>query len=452
MKRVFVLFATFLISSALVLARADVERGAPLPRKGAFGAQLAPLSQDEAKKHGPGVKIVRALPELTAAKLGLTEGDIVTSVAGQPVATPGALGLAIRDAKAGDPLSVEFLRGEKKQTAKANLVERPKQKPDGFEVVYDQVLSKGKRIRVIGTHPAGTGKYPTVFLIGGIGAYSVDGDFGGVAYGNIMGPIAKAGYATIRIDKPGQGDSEGPIYTELSFLTELDAYLQAIRLAKTLPFVDPNRIVIFGHSMGGCFGPLVGKEEKIAGVIASGTLTRTWGEYMLENTRRQSLLAGASFAQVDTELKSLAAINHYLFSEGLTPDEIAKKRPDLAGAVAAVSPDRKTYSGVGIPFFKELADQNLAEAWAKTDAKVLTLWGANEFISGRSDHELIVTIVNKERPGTATFQVVPDSDHGFFKTSSQEDSFRQWGKGAPFNPNVVDIVLAWLKTTIGDKP
>lgn len=451
MKRV-PLLSSLALTLLLPAIGADVERGAPLPRKGVFGAQLAPLSADEAKKFGQGVKVVRILPDLTAVKLGLAEGDVVTALAGKPVAAPAAISAALRDAKAGEPIEIEFVRGDKKQKAKAGLVERPRQKSDGFEVVYDQVMSKGKRIRVIATHPSSPGKYPAVFLVGGIGAYSVDGDFPGVAYGNIMGPIAKAGYATIRIDKPGQGDSEGPAYTELTFLTELDAYLQAIRLAKTLPFVDPNRIVIFGHSMGGSFGPLIAKEEKVAGVIASGTLTKTWTEYMLENTRRQSLLAGASYGQVDAELKNLAAVDHYLFYEGLTPEQIAAKRPELAASVRAMIPDGKTYSGVGIPFFKELSEQNLAEAWSKTDAKVLALWGANEFISGRGDHELIVTIVNKERPGTATFQVVPDSDHGFFKTASQEDSFRQWGKGAPFNPNIVDIVLAWLRTTVGDKP
>lgn len=430
---------------------AQVERGDPLPRKGVFGAQLAPLTPDEAKAAGveAGVKVVRVLPGLTAEALKLQEGDVVVQIAGKPVAGAAAIGTAVRALMAGKPLEIEYYRGGRRAKATAPLAERPRQKPDGFEVHYDQFVSQGKRIRLIATHPKAPGRHPTVFLIGGIGAYSVDGDFGGVLYGNVLAPIANDGYATIRIDKPGQGDSEGPVYTELGFGVELDAYRQGIRLAKTLPFVDPDRIAILGHSMGGAFGPLAASTERVAGVIAAGTMSKTWTEYMLENSRRQAFLGGAQAADVDAQMKRLAQVCYWLFEKGVSIEEAKKQAPDLAGAIAELSPDGKTFSGVGLPFFQELARANLAEAWSKVDAKVLTLWGENEFISTRADHEYIAEWVNARRPGTAEFQVIPQSDHGFFKTTSTKDSAAKWGRpGAEFNPNVVDILKAWLGKTL----
>lgn len=448
---------TLLIPALVILALpafAQVERGAPLPRKPSFGAQIGPLSEDEAKAAGlpatGGAKIMRLLPGQTAEAVGLKVGDILVSIEGKKLETRALLTPTLNAIGASKPVQFEVLRDGKVIPVKGTLRERPKQKEDGFKVVYDQVLSKGKRIRVIATHPEGKGPFPTVFLIGGIGAYSVDGDWEGVAYGTTMGPISKAGYATVRIDKPGQGDSEGPAYTELLFDDELDAYLQSLRLAKTLPFVDKEKIAIFGHSMGGAFGPILAAQEPVKAIAVNGTVTKTWVEYQLENTRRQSLLAGGDPVALDGEMKTLAAVSHYLFNEGLSPKETKEKHPHLAAAVDAMTPDGKTMSGVGLPFFQQLAKKNLVEAWCKTDAKVLALWGENEFISTKWDHEFLADILNARKPGQAEFKILPQSDHGFKKTTSVKDSFQRWGQpGGEFNPNVVETLKEWFAKVLG---
>lgn len=433
------------------LAVAQVDRGAPLPRKVALGAQLADATPEEAKSAGVdrAVKIAGVLPGLTAEGMALKAGDLIVEFAGQRVATRGSLVGLVRTFEPGKKVTAKVMRDGKVVTLEGTSIGRPKQKEDGFKVVYDQVVSQGKRIRVIATHPDGTGPFPTIMLIGGIGAYSVDGDFPSVLYGNVMGPLAKAGFATVRIDKPGQGDSEGPPYPELLFDVELDAYVQALRLAKTLPFVDKSRIALFGHSMGGCFAPLVAADEPVAGVAVSGTLSKTWYEYWLENTRRQSLLAGASAADVDDEIRRLAPVTHHLFSQGLSIAEIVEKFPQDKGMAQAMSPDGKTLSGVGIPFFQQLANKNLPRAWSKTQSKVLVVYCANDFLSGQADHEFIAELVNKERPGTAQFKLLPDSDHGFNQTSSMKDSMDRWGRpGAAFNPSIVDTLRAWLADSL----
>jgi pimeloyl-ACP methyl ester carboxylesterase len=282
-------------------------------------------------------------------------------------------------------------------------------------------------------------------MIGGIGAYSIDGDFATAPYGTTLGPIAKGRFATVRIDKPGQGDSEGPSYTDLPFEVEQDAYLQALRLAKTFPFVDKNRIAIFGHSMGGAFGPLVAAEEPVAGVAVMGTMIKTWMEYTLENTRRQSLLAGASAEQVDQSIRQLSGLLHYLYNMGMSPEQIIKEKPEYAAMMRQMSPDLKTYSGVGLPFFQKLSTINLPAAWAKFEGKALSLWGENDFISTEYDHQFLADIMNARRPGSGEFVRVPQTDHGFFMTSSQKDSQQKWGKpGNTYNPKTLEVLTDWL--------
>lgn len=433
-------------SMALVLFAAsdtaEVKRGDPLPRNGALGAQLQP---DPAG----GVRIVRVLPGLTAESLKLQDGDILASLNDTKISSVADVQGFMRTNKAGKELKVVVKRGEKEVSASGKILPRPFQKAEGMNVRYDQVLSNGKRIRVIVTSPKTAGPHPTVFVIGGIGAYSLDGDFASIGYGNILEPIAKAGYAIVRIDKPGQGDSEGPAYTDLGFNVELDAYIQALRLSKTLPEVDKDRIAIFGHSMGGTFGPLVAAEEKVKGVAAAATLYRSWIEYVLENSRRQMTLSGNSAGAIDEQMRRLTALNHYLYNEDLSPADIAKKSATMKETVEAEIPDGKTYSGVGIPFFRELSKKNLGEAWMKSDCQVLALWGEAEFISGLTDHQMIVDAVNRVRPGTAELKTLANSDHGFFNVKDARESAAKWGTGqAPFNPNVIDALLDWLNRKI----
>lgn len=385
-----------------------------------------------------------------AKQLRLEANDILVKLAGVPVKAPAEVGRALRTVLPGEKLTAEVRRGEQTLTLEAAMQSRPFVKEDGMTVVYDQVKVGDRRIRVIFTHPEGKGPFKTVFLIGGIGAYSVDAPFASAPYGTILGPLAKAGYAIVRVEKPGQGDSEGPAYPEVLFEDELAGYIAGLRLAKTMPFIDKDRIAIFGHSMGGTFGPLAAAQEPVAGLAVGGTLARTWFEYQIENTRRQIMLGGTSAAAADQFMRPVAAINHLLFNEQMSVAEIREKRPDLAPFLAQLSPDGKTMSGVGIPFFQQLAKRNLGEAWAKVNVPTLVLYGANDFVSSEEDHLLIRNIVNQRKEGLAEYVRLANSDHGFFQTESPADSMRRWGQpGGTFNPNVVDTLKAWLEKTLG---
>lgn len=436
-----------MITAAALVAVLGSSLAQPLPRKALFGAQLRVPTPEERTKAGlkdgdGGVALGNILPNLSAQAAGLKTGDVLLSVDGKKVVTPQDCVAIFRTKNGGETVTIEFVRDGKRENKRVSMIERPKQKGDGFDVIYDQFDSQGKRIRIIVTKPKSEGKFPVVMLIGGIGAYSVDGEFANILYGNIFEPIAKAGYATARIDKPGQGDSEGPIYPELTFNTELEAYRGAVKYLKNSPLIDPNKVFIFGHSMGGTFGPIIASEQPLGGLMIGGTLAKTWSEYMLENTRRQSLLAGATHESVGASQQRLASIQHYMFIEGKSPDEISKAHPELAEDVRGMCPDGKTYSGVGLPFFRELAKYNLEGLWMKVTCPTLVFWGENDFISTEEDHKMIVEILGAK----GKYAKLPQSDHGFFKTTSFVDSMQKWGRpGGEFNPVIVDTVLEWLK-------
>src|SRR5579862_6783680 len=83
----------------------------------------------------------------------------------------------------------------------------------GVAVRYETIRdAKGQRLRLIVTHPPGQGtRFPTIFVVGWLSCDSVEAPPGTTDSSQlVMQSIARlAGFATIRMDKPGVGDSEG---------------------------------------------------------------------------------------------------------------------------------------------------------------------------------------------------------------------------------------------------
>ena len=100
---------------------------------------------------------------------------------------------------------------------------------------------------------------PVVILVHGSGASDRDETVGAnkpfrdLAYG-----LAERGIAVIRYDKRTKvyGADSAPAGKEITFDEEsVDDALSAIKLARSIPTINPERIYILGHSLGGTLAP-----------------------------------------------------------------------------------------------------------------------------------------------------------------------------------------------------
>lgn len=416
-----------------------------LPRRGtlAIPMQAAPADVRDPLKLGP----QEALQVANDAN-GLTKGDLVVAINGKRFKSFGEWSDMARNAVLQPTVKLTVNRGGKEQEIEVTVKPKPVDKGDNYETIYDSVVSNGHRIRTFVTKPTSPGKHPVLFWIQGINTGSVEQPLTGPGgTSRILKSFSDDGYVTVRVEKPGVGDSEGGPALDVGFDEEVDIYRQALKALDKYDFVDRSQVYVFGHSMGGCHAPIVCSEIPVKGVISYGTVSDSWLEWQIKAERIQSPLAGVSRAQVDKDVRKLIAFYHYLYNEKRTVAWIKENHPELKETADAQSPDGKMLNPRSIKYMQEVNDRDFCEYWAKLGkTRVLALFGEFDFVSLQSCQEQVALAVNAANPGMATYLVVPQSDHIFNKQTNMQQSFATFGRpGSEFNPAVIDAMKAWIK-------
>ncbi|MEQ1823589.1 MAG: alpha/beta fold hydrolase [Fimbriimonadaceae bacterium] len=445
-----------MISSAFLLALQFSQTDTMaegLPRRGSLGIPFAPVPADLLAKlnlkAGEGVLAMKPLPGLTAENAGLMQGDVVVALNGKPIG-PATVSSTVREIAANSEVTFKVLRDGKTIQLKSKLMERPRDPGNAnFSVTYSDVMSNGNRMRTIITTPKKAGKHPALMFIQGFSPVSYDyvletskGDVSTID-GPILFDFANDGFVTIRVEKPGVGDSEGGPFAPMDYTTELDIYRQTLKQLKGMSDVDTENIFIFGHSMGGAFGPMIAAESPVKGLAVYGVAARTWFEYLLDTIRYQGLVGGASFEAADEEARQGARLMSLVFLENKSVEEVKKSHPKLAEAADAYFPGG-LFNGKSLDFWRQLAQTNFASYWAKCNARVLAVRGESDFVTYDADHKLIADIVNRVHPGWGQFAIAPSSDHLFHNFPTEAESMKNFQKGT-FNIGFSKMMKDWIK-------
>ena len=308
-------------------------------------------------------------------------------------------------------------------------------------------------MRTIITKPTRPGKHPGLFFIQGFSPISYDytlatakGDVSTID-GPILNEMANSGYVTMRVEKPGVGDSEGGPFETLDYVTELDIYRQAMKQLQAVSSVDTGNIFIFGHSMGGSFGPMVACEFPVKGMIVYGTAGRTWFEYLMDTIRYQGLVAGQSYTEVDNEARKGAQIMALAMIEKKSAAEIKVMHPELSAVVDSYFPNGM-FNGKTLDFWRQLNDINFADYWSRCKSHVLAVRGVSDFVTYDADHKLIVDIINRARPGQGKFQLLPNSDHLFHNFPTEQASMQNFQRGK-FNNAFAGVMKKRIQSVMG---
>ncbi len=143
------------------------------------------------------------------------------------------------------------------------------------------------------TSPHGSGPFATVILITGSGPQDRDETiFEHKPFLVLADFLTRRGFAVIRYDDRGIGKSKGDFAdsTTADFAEDVQA---VVGWAKKQPKVDPQKIVLAGHSEGGLIAPLVAsRSSDIAGIILLAGPGVPGNQIVLNQTRKIAAAAG----------------------------------------------------------------------------------------------------------------------------------------------------------------
>ncbi len=188
---------------------------------------------------------------------------------------------------------------------------------DGSKIVEQDIVVPTGQYNLPATlaMPKGaTGDVPVVILVHGSGASDRNESVGELKpFQELAWGLAEQGIATIRYDKrtlvyPGALWAEAGQYT---FDTEsVDDAISAVQLAKTIPGIDPTKVYVLGHSLGGLLVPRIAQRlndtEGLAGVISLAGATRKLQDMIEEQLTYLGSVAGNNIDAKAEAAKTIA--------------------------------------------------------------------------------------------------------------------------------------------------
>lgn len=425
----------------LALTAPLAARAQELKRRGSLGVALRPLTAAESGGGAvQGVVVDKVAPDGSAQRAGVQAGDIIFRAAGQAIATPDELVAAVRRSRAGDTIDVVLRRSGQTVQRSIALLPVPYESDPSLDVLYRAVSVGGSLRRTIITKPKQGDRLPAILFVGGLGCYSLDGlsaDKG--PYGQLIYGLSRGGYVVMRVEKSGEGDSQGPPCSspEADFRQEVSAYVAGLKSLKEYPFVDPDRVFIFAHSIGPLVGVVAANEVPVNGLIAAETIGRNWFDYELDISRQQMLDLGKPYDEVERSQRVFEQCLHRFYVEKLAPAELLKSDPRCSDMLVG---------GVPHTYLQQVGDLNLSEYWKKLDVPVLVTYGTNDPATTAADSRYLADMINSFHPGRATYREIDGMSHVLNVATSKRDFLLNGpGPNAKLSPAFMQIVEDWLK-------
>ncbi|HVE61787.1 MAG TPA: PDZ domain-containing protein, partial [Chitinophagaceae bacterium] len=180
-----------------------------LKRQAFWGASFIPNPGSKA-----GVTVQRAVAGSPAQLAGLQNGDVIVRANGILLSDPYVYGKTFRSFRGGDKVVLSVLRNDKLIDLFITPTRRPLEQYKDIEVQYGSIITdKGHHVRTILTKPAGArGKLPVIFVTQWLSCSQVEVNVNNMSDTDSLfnDLITRSGYAFMRVEKPGLGDSEGP--------------------------------------------------------------------------------------------------------------------------------------------------------------------------------------------------------------------------------------------------
>ncbi len=441
---------------AMLLAAWSPVGAQDLLRRASLGTALEAVQESLPDAFNPlttePVKVTYVVEGSSASQIGILAGDIILSVNNMPLQGVSWFVQKIGGLRESDPIHLQVIRQGQFLELSGVLKGTAPERSAHAEVIYNAVPYDGGLLRTIIHKPYGEGKRPVVFYIQGYDCSSVDNLREDDNLRRMLEGFSQKGYVVVKTEKPGVGDSRGgQPCAGINLHAEIKAFEASFNALQQYDFMDLQNVFIFGFSAGGVAAPLLQTDFSPKGIAVFGTVIRPWFDYFTELVRIQRLLAGQDYLVNEANYPGAVKFFYHFMVEQQTPQQLLQD-PEMADFMTSFF----TYDGEAqlngrhYTYWQQLQHTRLFEAWSRTPAHVLSLWGAGDVVAFNPlEHQLIADVVNHYQPGKARFVKIPHTDHGLNYVQDQKHSMEIWNdydyRANNFNPAIIEVTHQWMQ-------
>jgi hypothetical protein len=278
--------------------------------------------------------------------------------------------------------------------------------------------------------PLGEGPFPAVVLVHGSGPHDRDETLGAnKPFRDLAWGLASKGVAVLRYEKRTR--QHAAYYQKRADVTVdeevVDDALAAVELLGKTQGVDPKRIFVLGHSLGGMMAPRVAQRRgELAGLI---------------------LLAGPAGTMEDAILRQM---NYILSLSGMTGEEQTKAMRQIEAQVAKVKdpaltatmPKEELPFGAPASYWLSLRGYDQLATAKKVDRPMLVLQGGRDYQVTAEDFDAWKAALAGRKD--VTFKLYPKLDH-LFIAGEGKSTPADLQRPGNVDRAVIEDIAQWVK-------
>ena len=294
--------------------------------------------------------------------------------------------------------------------------------------------------------PEGEGPFPAALFLHGSGPVDRDGNALGMAmdaYRQLARGLAQVGIASLRFDKRGVGASEGDLSVAAmsDLLDDAAAALDALRSA---PQVDPDRVVLIGHSEGAYLAPAIaGTDAQLAGIALLAGAAQPLDEVTLWQIETLLRQRGATEEEIAASLEQEDA--YIAFVEGSTGQWSDYTIEELQAALPWLTEDvagQLAMTPLGLPWLREHYTADTEGALRAVSIPVFALNGDKDLQVPPESGERIRAILEEAGNENVTVHLLEDLNH-LLRHHPEDPNLIYRHVEDPVDPRVIELLQTW---------
>ncbi|WP_144466657.1 alpha/beta hydrolase family protein [Bacillus nitratireducens] len=303
---------------------------------------------------------------------------------------------------------------------------------------YEVAINSEFTLRGTITKPKADGKYVAVVIIAGSGEIDRDGmivplKLESNIYKDLAHVMARLGVVTLRFDKRGVGKSEGEF--QKTGMWDLVSDIEAtITYLKEQSFVDPENIILAGHSEGCMLATVVNARTPVNGTGAAESLeeaTKRQREIIYKELKEQKGIKGKLMRLLNIEKRGEKQAQK-------ATEKMINSKKDIV---------KIGFKPMNAKWFREHFQHDIYKDLMKVKCPVLAIAGDKDFQANPEKAKRIGDYVQ----GDSEVYVIKNMDHtlkcfeGDFKALEFKKIYAE-GADKPLHPKLEEIIVNWMDT------